>query len=384
MMLNYVLEGPENAPVILFGNSLGTSLAMWQPQRDAFIAHYRILRYDVAGHGDSAPDERPGSLARLGEQVLSLLDTLAIDRVHFCGISMGGLTGLWLARFHADRLLTLTIANSAAKIGVTEHWRERAAQVRQCGMSAVSDGAAARWFTPAFCQSAPVKVQTVVQQLTACDPKGYAACCDALATADLRAELAGIRVPTLVIAGHEDAVTTVDDAKALAAGIPDAQCVILPAAHLSSIEAWRAFNRAFRAFLDEQLTQRQRYQQGLTVRRAVLGDEHVDNTLAALSPLNEEFQHFITRYAWGEIWTRPGLSRHTRSLITIAMLIALNREAELKMHIRAAFNNGVTREEIKEVLMHAALYCGLPASNAAFHLAQSVFAEHDAGRRSDD
>ncbi|MDP0518189.1 4-carboxymuconolactone decarboxylase [Serratia marcescens] len=136
--------------------------------------------------------------------------------------------------------------------------------------------------------------------------------------------------------------------------------------------------------MDEQLTQRQRYQQGLTVRRVVLGDEHVDNTLAALSPLNEEFQHFITRYAWGEIWTRPGLSRHTRSLITIAMLIALNREAELKMHIRAAFNNGVTREEIKEVLMHAALYCGLPASNAAFHLAQSVFAEHDAGRRSDD
>ncbi|HGE8473472.1 MAG: 4-carboxymuconolactone decarboxylase [Serratia marcescens] len=132
--------------------------------------------------------------------------------------------------------------------------------------------------------------------------------------------------------------------------------------------------------MDEQLTQRQRYQQGMTVRRAVLGDEHVGNTLAALSPFNEEFQHFITRYAWGEVWTRPGLSRHTRSLITIAMLIALNREAELKMHIRAAFNNGVTREELKEVLMHAALYCGLPASNAAFHLAQSVFAEHDAGQ----
>ncbi|CAI0706135.1 4-carboxymuconolactone decarboxylase [Serratia ficaria] len=121
----------------------------------------------------------------------------------------------------------------------------------------------------------------------------------------------------------------------------------------------------------------QRYQQGIEVRRAVLGDDHVDRSLSRLTPLNEEFQDFISRYAWGEIWTRPGLERHTRSLITIAMLIALNREAELRMHLKAAFNNGVTREEIKEVLMQSALYCGLPAANAAFHLAAEVFAECD-------
>lgn len=122
----------------------------------------------------------------------------------------------------------------------------------------------------------------------------------------------------------------------------------------------------------------QRYQQGIAVRREVLGDAHVDRTLSNLTPLNQEFQNFISRYAWGEIWTRPGLARHTRSLITIAMLIALNREAELRMHLRAAFNNGVTREELKEVLMQSALYCGLPAANAAFHLAETVFAEMDA------
>ncbi|CAI1597518.1 4-carboxymuconolactone decarboxylase [Serratia plymuthica] len=121
----------------------------------------------------------------------------------------------------------------------------------------------------------------------------------------------------------------------------------------------------------------QRYQQGMEVRRAVLGDAHVDRSLDRLSPLNEEFQHFISRYAWGEIWTRPGLARHTRSLITISMLIALNREAELRMHLKAAANNGVTREEIKEVLMQSALYCGLPAANSAFHLAEEVFAEQD-------
>ncbi|MGO4741857.1 4-carboxymuconolactone decarboxylase [Serratia quinivorans] len=122
----------------------------------------------------------------------------------------------------------------------------------------------------------------------------------------------------------------------------------------------------------------QRYQQGIEVRRAVLGDAHVDRSLNQLTPLNEEFQNFISRYAWGEIWTRPGLARHTRSLITIAMLIALNREAELRMHLKAAVNNGVTREEIKEVLMQSALYCGLPAANSAFHLAAEVFAEQDA------
>ncbi|TFZ51222.1 4-carboxymuconolactone decarboxylase [Serratia proteamaculans] len=121
----------------------------------------------------------------------------------------------------------------------------------------------------------------------------------------------------------------------------------------------------------------QRYQQGIEVRRAVLGDSHVDRSLSQLTPLNEEFQDFISRYAWGEIWTRPGLARHTRSLITIAMLIALNREAELRMHLKAAVNNGVTREEIKEVLMQSALYCGLPAANSAFHLAAAVFAEQD-------
>ncbi|XQS17463.1 4-carboxymuconolactone decarboxylase [Citrobacter telavivensis] len=122
----------------------------------------------------------------------------------------------------------------------------------------------------------------------------------------------------------------------------------------------------------------ERYQQGMAIRRGVLGDAHVDRTVQNLTPLNEEFQNFITRYAWGDIWSRPGLDRHTRSMITIAMLIALNREAELKMHLNAAFNNGVTREELKELIMHSALYCGLPAANATLHLAQQVFDQRDA------
>ena len=125
------------------------------------------------------------------------------------------------------------------------------------------------------------------------------------------------------------------------------------------------------------MDQREVYENGLQVRRAVLGDAHVDRSLDTISAFNSEFQELITRYAWGEIWTRPGLPRHTRSLLTLAMMVALNRGEEFKMHVRAAFNNGVTREEIKEVLLQTAIYCGVPAANAAFHAAEEVFLELD-------
>ncbi|HEV2038695.1 MAG TPA: 4-carboxymuconolactone decarboxylase [Casimicrobiaceae bacterium] len=120
-----------------------------------------------------------------------------------------------------------------------------------------------------------------------------------------------------------------------------------------------------------------RYSNGLEVRRAVLGDAHVDRALTRSNDLNREFQELITRYAWGEIWTRPGLPRHTRSLITLAMMVALNRPDEFRLHVRAAFNNGVTRDQIKEVLLQSAIYCGVPAANSAFHLAEEVFAQLD-------
>ena len=125
---------------------------------------------------------------------------------------------------------------------------------------------------------------------------------------------------------------------------------------------------------------RERYQQGMSVRRTVLGDDHVTRALKNTNDFNREFQDLITRYAWGEIWTRPGLPRHTRSLIVIATMVALNRGDELRMHIRAAFNNGVTRDEIKEVLLQSAVYCGVPAGNSAFHAAEAVFAEIDGGK----
>jgi 4-carboxymuconolactone decarboxylase len=125
------------------------------------------------------------------------------------------------------------------------------------------------------------------------------------------------------------------------------------------------------------MDERQRYEQGMKVRRAVLGDAHVDASLKSCNEFNEEFQDLITRYAWGEIWSRPGLPRQTRSMLTLAMMVALNRPDELRMHLRAALNNGVTREEVREVLLQTAIYCGVPAANSAFHLAQEVFEQQE-------
>ena len=128
------------------------------------------------------------------------------------------------------------------------------------------------------------------------------------------------------------------------------------------------------------MDERDRYEAGDKVRRAVLGDAHVDRSLAARNPFNEDFHQLLTRYAWGEAWTRPGLPRHSKSLITVAMLVALNRPDELRLHLRGAANNGVTRDEIREVLLHSAIYCGVPAANSAFHIAQAVYDEMDTGR----
>jgi 3-oxoadipate enol-lactonase len=250
--LAYTLEGLEGAPVVMFSNSLGTRLSSWQEQADALSRHRRVLRYDTRGHGMSGPahEQPPGTtLAQLGGDVVRLLDALEIDTVDFCGISMGGLTGLWLGVHAGHRLRRLVVANSAARIGTAAGWTARAEQVLAHGMAPVADGAAGRWFTPAFCARAPAAVDGAIDGLRACDPRGYAACCRALAAADLRAEVGTIAVPTLLVAGRADPVTTVEDARWLQGRIAGSRCVELDAAHLSNIEAEAAFNLHLERFL---------------------------------------------------------------------------------------------------------------------------------------
>ncbi|WZB62029.1 3-oxoadipate enol-lactonase [Achromobacter xylosoxidans] len=247
------VDGDEAAPALILSNSLGTTLEMWKPQVAAFSAGYRLIRYDTRGHGGSPVTTGPYSFDELGQDVLAVLDALGIERAAFCGISMGGHTGLWLGIHAGPRLSAIAVCNSAAKIGAEAAWRERASMVRSggtVGMRTLADSAPGRWFTDGFIQAQPATVQRAQEGIAGIDPEGYAACCEALATSDLRADIDHIAVPTLLLAGAaSDPVTTVADAQAMQASIPGARVAVVQASHLSNLEAPQAFNTAVLDFI---------------------------------------------------------------------------------------------------------------------------------------
>ncbi len=247
--LHFRSDGDPELPCLVLSNSLGTDLSMWDAQAAVLAQQFHVLRYDSRGHGQSGRGNVPVTLERLGRDVIGLLDALAISRAHFCGISMGGLTGQWLGVHQPQRLHKLVVANTAARIGTLDGWAARAAQVRREGMDSVADGSAGRWFTPQFVADEPASVAAMIAGLRAQDAEGYAACCDALAIADLRDAIAAIPVPTLVIAGAHDPVTTVADSEWMGRQIAGAKLAVVPASHLSNIEASQQFNHALLHFL---------------------------------------------------------------------------------------------------------------------------------------
>jgi len=377
--LHYQFDGDPRLPVLMLCNSLGTTLDMWEPQMPAFLAQFRVLRYDTRGHGQSEVTPGEYSIAQLGKDALALLDHLGIERVSFCGLSMGGMTGMWLGVNSPERIWRLVLCNTGAKLGDPALWAARFEAVRSGGMAAITPPTLDRWFTARYQRLAPKDVDKVRAMLLATSPDGYIANGAAVRDMDQRADLAKIKVPTLVIAGTYDGSTPPELGREVAQAIDGARYVELDAAHLSNWEQTGAFTSAVLSFvLDGGPNERARFEAGLSVRRPVLGAEYVDRSLANRTAMSAEFQDLITRYCWGEVWTRPGLTRHTRSLLTIAFTLALNRPDELRLHMRAARNNGVTRDEIKETLMHAAIYCGVPAGVSAFKIANEVFAEQDA------
>lgn len=250
MDIHYQIDGPADAPVLVLSNSMGTTLSLWEPLMSALTTRFRVLRYDTHGHGQTRKRGKV-TLAQLGEDVISLLDNLAIEKAFFAGISVGGLTGLWLARFAPERFYAVAVANTAAKIGEQSGWLARARTVRQEGMGVVAAGSADRWFTPAFRQHHPATVDPLIHQLAASQAEGYAEGCEALAAADLRAEVAAIELPLLAIAGEFDPVTTVADADFLVQQIRGARKVVLPASHLSNVEAPDAFSAVLLTFFAE-------------------------------------------------------------------------------------------------------------------------------------
>lgn len=244
------VQGLKDAPVIVFSNSLGTDQGMWQAQIAAFTAQYQVVTYDTRGHGASAVIAAT-TLANLAEDVVDILDALNVEKAHFCGISMGGITGLYLAIHHADRFLSVTIANAAAKIGTAEAWNSRAESVAQQGLAELVKTTHTRWFSEHFDYVHDVLAQKTIQSLALTPSQGYANACRALADADLRDQLNQIQIPTLIIAGQFDPVTTVQDAEFMHQFILQSQLEILAASHLSNIEQPQLFNQALSTFIQK-------------------------------------------------------------------------------------------------------------------------------------
>jgi 3-oxoadipate enol-lactonase len=249
--LHYQLDGPEGAPVIVLSNSLGTNMAMWEPQMALLTRQFRVLRYDTRGHGLSSVTPGPYTIAGLGRDVTGLLDSLVIERAHFCGLSMGGMIGQWLGIHARHRLDRLVLCNTAARISTVDAWNTRISMVRQGGMEAIVSAILQRWFTTDFIERAPSAIESMRQMLLGTSAQGYVACCEALRDADLIADATRTKARTLVIAGAHDPATPPEQGRFLAARISGAGYLELPASHLSNIEAAEAFTAALVDFLSQ-------------------------------------------------------------------------------------------------------------------------------------
>ncbi|MFJ4961535.1 3-oxoadipate enol-lactonase 2 [Streptomyces sp. ADI96-02] len=414
--LKYQVDGPNDAPVLVLGPSLGTTWHMWDRQIPELSQHWRIFRYDLPGHG-GAPAHPATSVAELADRLLATLDGLGVQRFGYAGCSIGGAIGTDLALRHPHRVASLALVASSPRFGTADEFRQRGVIVRTNGLEPMARTAPERWFTAGFAAAQPAIVEWAVQMVRTTDPGCYIAACEALAAFDIRGELGRIGVPALVLVGAEDQVTGPAEARTLVAGIPDARLALVPgASHLAPVEqpaavsdlllthfstAWQDTLAAIPAPVlaappvappapyapvaeiapaaavpgAEHPSPDERYERGTKVRREVLGDAHVDAVNASADAFTEDFQELVTRYAWGEVWSRDGLDRRTRSCITLTALVASGHLDSLAAHTRAALRNGLTPAEIREVLLQAAVYCGIPAAGAAFAVAQTVIQE---------
>ncbi len=360
--------GPADAPVVVLSNSLGATFAMWDAQMP-WLRRFRVIRYDNRGHGRSPVPPGPCSIDDLAADVVALLDRHGVARASFCGLSLGGMVGMRLATIAPERVERLVLCCTSAQLGPPEGWYDRARLVRSEGTAAVADAVVGRWFTEAFRSTRPDAVAAFRAMIASTTVEGYASCCEAIAAMDQLDAIAAIRAPTLVIAASDDPATPVAHGQAIVERIPGARMVVIDdAAHLANVERPGAVSTAILAHLD------QAYSRGLATRRAVLGDAAVDRATAAATAATAPFQDLITRYAWGDAWSDETLDRRTRSCMTLALLVALGKPVELALHVRAALRNGLSPDEISAVIVHAGIYCGVPAANDALAVAAATLA----------
>jgi len=391
--------GPKGnrKPLVVLGPSLGTSAtALWLGCVGALADRFHLVGWDLPGHGASpATTGSAMDFSDLATAVLDLVDGVQDERGEpsgpfaYAGDSAGGAAGLQLLVDAPERISAAVILCSSAAFGILPGWSDRATAVRASGTSSLISLSLERWFPDGFADREPERVAMLLHSLQETDDESYAQVCEALGRFDVRDRLSGITAPVLAVAGSEDVATPVAQLEEIVAAVPESRLVVLDGvAHLAPAEAPAMVSKLLMQHLarDEEAatgipsavasdSPDALYDKGMMVRRQVLGDAHVDRATAAATELTREFQELITRYAWGSIWTRPGLDRRSRSMITLTALIARGHHDELAMHLRAARRNGLTDGEIKEVLLQSAIYCGVPDANTAFRIAQTVLAE---------
>lgn len=387
-----VLSERLGAPTLVLGPSLGTSvLALWSPAIPALAEHFTLIGWDLPGHGASAPSAEPFTMSELADAVAGVVrDQRALGAiawgapVYYAGVSIAGAVGLHLGLQAPDLFAGLAIVCSAARLGEPDAWHERAALVASAGTPTMVIGSAQRWFAPGFIESNPDVSAALLHSLQDADRHAYAHACGALAEYDVRDRLHEILTPVIAIAGELDSVCPPERAEEVAAGVATGSwAVVSGVAHQapaeSPAETAALLVEAFAgpAAVDVEREGADPYDAGMTVRREVLGEAHVDRATSGITDFTRDYQELITRFAWGTIWTRPGLARTTRSAVTLTALVAGGYWEELEMHVKAARRNGMSVEEIKEVLLQTAIYCSVPAANNAFAAASRALREAD-------
>ncbi len=359
----YRVHGHDDRPVLFLSHSLGQDHGMWDLQAEWLAPHFRVVRYDTRGHGASGAVPGDYGIADLAHDALRLADALGIDRFAFCGLSLGGMIAQWLAIHEPSRVTAIVAANTSPR-PEADRMEARRKAVLAGGIAPIADVAMERFFSPAFLASGSRLASESRRTLLATDPVGYAGCCATIRDFDSIADLGKITCPALVIQGDADvAFPWSGHGDVLANGIPGATVVHLPAGHLSNLERPRSFTAAVLQFLIP--AGQDTFDAGMRVRRRVLGDAHVDR--ASASPVSADFQQLITRYAWGAIWTRPGLDIRTRRLLALGMTAALGRWEEFRLHVRTGLPAELEWCDLEEVLLQAAIYAGVPAANSGFH-----------------
>jgi 3-oxoadipate enol-lactonase/4-carboxymuconolactone decarboxylase len=370
-------------PMLVLGPSLGTSAAtLWTACAAGLTDAFDVVAWDLPGHGHNrGVPEEPFTMAELATGVLRVVDDVLTERgqprgpFFYAGDSVGGAVGLQLLLDTPDRVAAAVLLCTGAQIGSADLWAGRIGQVSVSGTPVMVSGSAERWFGPGFVEREPERASALLHALSDTVDEGYLQVCGALSAYDVRDQLGRITAPVLAVAGSVDVATPPDKLREIADGVKDGRYVELEGvAHLAPAEVPDVVARLLREhFLGE--VPRAEESAGMSVRREVLGGAHVDRAIAGTTDFTRDFQELVTAYAWGDIWTRPGLDRRSRSMITLTALIARGHHEELAMHVHAALRNGLSVDELKEVILQSAIYCGVPDANTAFRIASGVLAE---------